>query len=125
MIGASSSGQEAHRDDLQAVLLGRQDLLAVGRQLRFHAEHDRHVRAVDVAVDQADLAAALRQRDRQIDRDRRLADAALAGADGDDVLHARQRLPRPSPVDRLAHPRAHLHVDAASRPAAASTAARA
>ena len=48
------AGQESHRDDLQPVLLGRHDLLAVGGQLRLHAEHDRHVRAVDVGVDQAD-----------------------------------------------------------------------
>ena len=55
------AGQEAHRHDLDAVLLGRHDLLAVGRQLGLQAEHDRHVRAVDVAVDHRDAAAALAQ----------------------------------------------------------------
>jgi hypothetical protein len=53
--------EEAHRDHLQAVFLGRQDLLAVVGELRFHAEHDRHVGAVDVGVHQADFAAAFRQ----------------------------------------------------------------
>ena len=85
-------GQEAHRHDLHAVLLGRDDLLAVGRRAAcLQAEHDRHVRPVDVAVENADAAAALRQRQREVHRDRRLADAALARADGDDVLHAGQR----------------------------------
>ena len=50
---------------------------------------------------------------REVDRDRRLADAALAGADGDDVLHAGHRLPRAVGADRLADARAHLHVDRA------------
>ena len=97
------SGQEPHRDDLEAVLLGRHDLLAVGDELRLHAEHDRHVGAVDVGVDQADAAAALRQRDRQVDGDGRLADAALAGADRDHVLDARRsadRVPSPPTASR-------------------------
>ena len=56
-----------------------------------HAEHDRHVRAVDVAVDHRDAPAGLAQGDGEIDGHGRLADAALAGADGDDVLHALDR----------------------------------
>ena len=66
-------GHETHRDDLKAVLLRRQDLLAVGRELRVDAEHDRHVGTVDVPVDDADTASALRQRDRKVDRNRRLS----------------------------------------------------
>ena len=104
--------EESHRDDLQAVLLGRHDLLAVGDELRLHAEHDRHVGAVDVAVDDADATAALGQRNGQIHRHGRLADAALAGADRDDVLHARQRLTCAVADDAFADARAHLHVDA-------------
>ena len=65
-------------------------------ELRLHPEHDRHVRPVDVGVDDADLAAALREREREVHGDRRLADAALARADGDDVLHAGQRCRVPS-----------------------------
>ena len=89
------------------------NLLAVGRELRLHAEHDRHVGSVDVAVDDADAAAALRERDGEVDGDGRLADAAFAGADRDDVLHAgqrlRARLRRRPPRARIA---LMLHVDA-------------
>ena len=60
-------------------------------ELRLQAEHDRHVRSVDVAVEHADAGAALRQRHREVHRHRRLADAALAGADRDHVLDAGQR----------------------------------
>ena len=101
MIGASSAGQKAHRDHLEAVLLGRHDLLAVGGELRLDAEHDRHVRSVDVAVDDADLAAALGEREREVHRHGRLADAAFARADRDDVLHALR-----SAVARLSAPTA-------------------
>src|SRR5262249_27925078 len=103
--------EETHRDDLQAVFLGRHDLLSVGRELRLHPEHDRHVRAVDVAVDDADAAAAFRERDREVHGHRRLADAALAGADRDHVLHARQRDARSVGADGLAHARGGRDVD--------------
>ena len=104
--------EETHRDHLKAVLLRRDDLLAVGDELRLDAQHDRHVRPVDVGVDHADLAARLRQRNREVHGDGRLADAAFAGADRDDVLHARQRLPRAVAADGFAHARAHRHVHA-------------
>ena len=71
------------------------------------------------------LLPHLRERDREVHRHRGLADAALAGADRDDVLHAGQRLARAVGADRLAHARAHLHVDRRRRPARCSTAARA
>ena len=106
------SGQKPHRHELDAVLLRRNDLLAVGRELGLQAEHDRDVRAVDVAVDHRDPAAALAERDRQVDRDGRLADAALAGADRDDVLHAGHgRLARVR-RQRRADLRRHLDLDA-------------
>ena len=47
------------------------------------AEHARDRPAVDVGVDEADLVPEVAQREREIDRERRLADAALAGGDGD------------------------------------------
>ena len=47
------------------------------------AEHGRDRVAVDVGVDDADLEALLGQRQREVDRDRRLADAALAARDGE------------------------------------------
>ena len=119
------AGQEAHRDDLQAVLLRRDDLLAVGGELRLQAEHDRHVRAVDVAVDDADAAAALGERDREVDCDGRLADAALAGADRDDVLDAGQRLRGAVAADRLAARARSSATSTAVTPGTCITAARA
>ena len=119
------AGQERHRDQLDAVLLGGQDLLSVGGQLGVDAQHDRHVRAVDVAVDHRDPAAELAERNRQVHRHRRLADAALAGADRDDVLHPFDR--------RLPHLRrrwsmrtcAVISMSTAVTPGSASTTARA
>ena len=49
------------------------------------AEQLGHRRAVDVGVEQADLEPEVAQAERQVDRGGRLADAALAGGDGDDV----------------------------------------
>ena len=54
-----------------------------GRRLVVRAEQGRLRGAVNVGVDQADLLAHPRQRDGEIGGDRRLADAALAAADGD------------------------------------------
>ena len=82
--------QKPHRDNLDAVLFGRTDHLAVHLQLRLQAEHDRHVGPVDVAVEHADARAQLRQRHRQVHGHGRLADAALAGAHRDHVLHTRE-----------------------------------
>ena len=55
------------------------DLVVLGRRgLALEAHHHRDVRAGDVGVEQADRGASLGQRDRQVDADRALADAALA-----------------------------------------------
>jgi hypothetical protein len=96
--------------DLEAVFLRRQDLLAICRELRADAEHDRHVGTVDIPVDDADAAAVFRQRDRKVDRDRGLSDAALAGADGDDVLHSFDRRPSGFGRGHGAHARGHFHI---------------
>ena len=68
--------------------------LVVGARLglTLDAHHHRDVRAGDVGVEQTDRGAGLGERDRQVDADRALADAALAGRDRDDVLDARQEL---------------------------------
>ena len=79
--------EEADRDDLQAVRLQREDLL-LGRDLRAlaaEAEHARDRVAPDVGVEHADRLALGLQRGGDVDGQRRLADAALAGADADDV----------------------------------------
>ena len=103
--------EKAHRDDLQAVLLGRHDLLAVGRELGVYAEHDRHIRPIDVAVHHADAAAAFGERDCDVHRDRRLANAPLARANGDHVLHPGQQRSGAVGSRCRANLRAHLHVD--------------
>ena len=92
MTGGVVLREERHRHELDPVLLRRDDPLAVGRQLGLDAEHDRHVRAVDVAVDHRDARARLAQGDRQVHRHGRLAHAPFARADRDDVPHAGNRL---------------------------------
>ena len=71
---------EAERHQLHAVLLQRQDAVADHPRLG-DAEHHRHRGAVDVGVEQADAMAELRQRQREVGGDGRLADAALAAGD--------------------------------------------
>src|SRR5437870_3101514 len=56
----------------------------------FDAEHGGHGWAVDVAVHEADFGAAAVESDGQVGGDGGLAHAALAGADGDDVLDLRE-----------------------------------
>jgi hypothetical protein len=98
--------EELDRDDLDAVSLERGDLVA-GRRLRLavDAEHHRDVRAGDVRVEQSHRRARLRERDGEVDRDRRFSDAALARRDGDDVLdpgHQLLRLGRRRTADHRA-----------------------
>ena len=52
------------------------------------AHHERDARAVDVGVHESHLGPVRRERHGEVDRDRRLADAALAGGHRDRVLHA-------------------------------------
>ena len=80
----------ADRHGLEPVAFDRLQRLAVDRLgLLLDAEHARHRGAVDVGVEQAGADAVGREPERQVHRGGRLADAALAGGDGDDVLHAR------------------------------------
>ena len=58
--------------------------VAAHLRLAREAQHARQAGAVDVGVQQADAQPLLRQRHGEVDRDRRLADAALAGGDRDD-----------------------------------------
>jgi hypothetical protein len=91
--------EEPDRHDLQAVRLERQDL-ALGRDLRPLGAEPQHARdrvAPDVGVEHADLLALRRERDGEVDGQRRLADAALAGADAEDVGDLRERALRQAP----------------------------
>ena len=56
-----------------------------------HAHHQRHVRTVDVGVQQAHLVAQARERDRQIHGDGGFSDAAFSRTDCDQILDARYR----------------------------------
>ena len=108
------AGHEPDGHHLHAVLLGRHDPLSIGRELlRLQPHHERHIRSVHVAVQNPDAAAAFRERQCEIDRDRGLPDAAFSRADGDDVLDARQW--RPSRLGRRdgAYAGRHLHLDIA------------
>ena len=79
--------EQADRHQLETMRLDRNDLVVEHPGLALGAEHQRHVGAVHVAVDEPDGDAALTQRQREVDRDGRLADAALAGRDRDGVAH--------------------------------------
>jgi len=90
--GVLGRHEKAHRHALHAVILQRLDaLLRVHLRLPVDAHHARHRGPVDIRVEDADRLAEAGQRQRQIDRRRRLADAALARGDGDDRADARQR----------------------------------
>ena len=81
--------EEADGHHLQAVALERhQDAAADRLGPSLQAEEPRQRRAVDVGVEDADLEADRLQPQREVDRRRRLADAALAGGDGDDRADA-------------------------------------
>jgi len=70
---------------------GRLDALLDLPRERVRPEHDRNARAVDVGVHQADALSERGDRERQVHRDGRLADAPLRARHGDHVLHARDR----------------------------------
>ena len=83
--GAVLLHEEADRDALHVVRDGRHDHAVDGHRPLLDAQHARDGEAVDVGVDDADLVALVAQREREVDGQRRLADAALAGGDGDDA----------------------------------------
>ncbi len=85
------AGEKVHAHQFHAELLGRDDLFVlVGLWWFVGVDHPRDVRAVDVRVEQSNACAHVRDAGRKVHRDRRFADAALAGGDGDDVLDVRQ-----------------------------------
>ncbi len=108
--------EEADRHCLEPVRDERLERLAVARlgSPAHQAQHSRLARAVDVGVQDADAGAFSGERERDVNGDRRLADAALAGRHRDEVPHARQRLqPRLDGVrdDR----RRHVHGERRTR----------
>ena len=67
------AGEEAHRDEAHAVGLGRDDHVVDHDRRLVDAEHARHREAPHVGVDRGDVLAPLRERDREVRGDRRLA----------------------------------------------------
>ena len=92
--------EHADRDDLHVVRDRRQDhVLDLGGPA-LDAEHPGHRVAVDVGVDDADREPAAGHRGREVDGDRRLADAALAGGDRVDPGQRAGLGERDLPLDR-------------------------
>src|SRR5512138_2105635 len=85
---------EAHQ--LHAMTLEGNDLLFTLRTRdpwpTFFTEHERDVGSVDVGVQQTDAQAPVRESSREVHRDRGLADAALARADGHNVVDVLRQL---------------------------------
>ena len=75
-----------------------------------NVEHLRHRRSENVAIQQSDLIPQTCQCDGQVGRNGAFAYAALARADGDDVLHLRQQLSYFGTRFRLEF-RPYLHLD--------------
>src|ERR1017187_8153573 len=83
--------EEADRDNLEPMRVdGRELAFAYHLGLLVGAEHERDVGPVDVAVEQSNFVAHLTEGDCQIDRERGLADSALAGTDGDDGVRSEE-----------------------------------
>jgi hypothetical protein len=82
--------EEPDRHQLQVVLHRRDDHLVDRDRLLADAEDLRNRVAVDIGVEHADPVTELRERDREIRGERRLADAALAARDGDHAAVHRQ-----------------------------------
>ena len=81
--------ERAHREDADPVAGARQrDLVPAGNEQRpLDACHARLRRAVEVRVQDRDPQATGAQRAREMQRQRALADTALAGAHGDEMAH--------------------------------------
>jgi hypothetical protein len=81
--------EEADRHQLQVVLDGRDHQPVDQHRLLAQPEHVGNRVAVDVGVEHADTPSECREGGGEVDGERRLADAPLAGRDGDD---SRRRL---------------------------------
>jgi hypothetical protein len=70
--------------------MGRRHQALGGADSRFvvDAHHQRNARPVNIAIQQTDFRAEMRERAGEVHRAGGFADAALAAGDGDDALHA-------------------------------------
>jgi hypothetical protein len=51
-------------------------------------KHQRNIRSINVSVKQADFESHLRERNREVDCERSLANATLAGTNSNDVIYS-------------------------------------
>ena len=85
--------EERDRDNFDAVTLDRDDLLVLSvRLLVLGPQKDRHVRAIDVGIEDAGSGPKLRQRQSDVHGAGRFAHAALAGAHRDNIFDPRHLL---------------------------------
>ena len=85
--------EKRNRDNFHAITLDWDDLFVLGIGLLvFGAEKNRHVGAVDVGIEHPDARAELRQGQRDVHGTGRLADPALPGAHGENILDPRHLL---------------------------------
>ena len=81
--------EQAHRNHLQPLRLdGKNFPFAKRLRLLFGPQHDRHVGAVHVRIEQADRGAQTLKREGQVHGYRGLSHAALSARDGDEVFYA-------------------------------------
>ena len=81
--------KKADAHQLHAVADGRNHFfIHADFRAALHAHHQRNARAVDVAIEQADFRAEMRERAGEVHRGGGFAHAALAAGHGDDALDA-------------------------------------
>ena len=83
--------QEAHGDEFDTELFERLDTVAQSHGGLIDPHHQGHVGAINIGVQQSHLMAQRSQADRQIHRHGGLTDTTFPGADGNEILHARDR----------------------------------
>ena len=82
--------EEADRHHLEAIAVHRDEpRTALGLRFALEGEQLGDRRTVDIGIEHADPQAEIAKPERQVDRRRRFADAALAGCDRDDRIDAR------------------------------------
>jgi len=90
--GGIVTEEKSHRHEFESVGFdGNDAVLGVGVGLLVgDAEHEGNGRAIEVAIEKADLEALLGECDGEVAGDGGLAHAAFSGADGDDAFDSRE-----------------------------------
>ncbi len=75
---------------INAVVAGA--IFVAVQHLTFKAQHQRHVRAINISIQNTDLSASLGQSHGNVGRNGAFADTALAAGYGNHIAHARNGL---------------------------------